>query len=84
MALSDKNELLELELQECSNQLSCATVLINTLLRLVAKYQRLFECESVNRLCSDMGNEDFSILNSTLSPVVVSDAGQARLVICCG
>ena len=33
MALSDKSELLQLELQESSNQLSCVTILINTLLR---------------------------------------------------
>ena len=33
MALAEKNELFQLELQECSNQLSCVTVLINTLLR---------------------------------------------------
>ena len=35
MALAEKNELFQLELQECSNQLSCATHLINTLLRWV-------------------------------------------------
>ena len=35
MALGEKNEMFQLEMHECSNQLSCATQLINTLLRYV-------------------------------------------------
>lgn len=32
-----------------------------------------------HRLCSEMSDEDFAILNSALTPVVISDAEQASL-----
>lgn len=75
MALSDKNELLELELQECSNQLSCGTILITTLLRLVVEKYAL-DKPYHSRLCSKMSEEDFAILNSALTPAVSCDGGQ--------
>ena len=83
MALSDKNEFLELELQECSNQLSCASALINTLLR----FQHntlvviIMKCMYDYRLSSGMNDEEFEILNSTLTPIVNSDGGQVCMCI---
>ena len=77
MALSDKSELLELELQECSNQLSCASALINTLLRFQHEILNIIIIHLYNyRLSSDINDEEFEILNSTLTPIVNSDGGQ--------
>jgi hypothetical protein len=54
MSLAGKSEALFSELRYTDRQLSCATQLINTLLRLSAQ----------------LGEEDYAILTATLSPVV--------------